>query len=63
MSDFIQKLVNGDLESFRQEVFDTLYAKSGEALEARKIDIANSLYSESPEQQEEPELESEETEE
>ena len=56
MPDFIQKLVNGDLESFRQQVFDTLYAKAGEALEVRKIDIANNLYSESPEQ-EEPEVE------
>jgi len=44
MSDFIQKLVNGELESFRQQVFDTLYAKAGEALEVRKIDIANNMY-------------------
>lgn len=59
MSEFINKLVNGDLEGFRQDIFNTLYAKSGETLENRKQEIANNLYS-PPEEQEEPDQSEEE---
>jgi len=59
MSEFINKLLNGDLEAFKQEVFDTLYQKSGESLEQRKTEIANNLYS-SPEESDEIEQEEEE---
>jgi hypothetical protein len=49
MSDFVKKIVDGDLESFRN---DMLYSKAGESLDVRKIEIANNLYSEQPEDQE-----------
>lgn len=60
MSDLIKKLVDGDLENFRQSIFNTLYTKAGDALGNRKIEISNNLYSEeSPEEQ--PQEESEES--
>ncbi len=52
MSDFINKLLDGDLEGFRQEIFDTLYQKSGEKFEERKTEIANNLYSSNDEVEE-----------
>jgi len=51
MSNFINNLLNGDLEGFRKNIFDTLYAKAGEQLDDRKVEIANNLYS-TPEQEE-----------
>jgi hypothetical protein len=45
MSNFIEKLVNGNLEDFRNQVFNTLYAKAEEALNERKVQVASSLYS------------------
>jgi hypothetical protein len=45
MSNFINNLLNGDLEGFRKNIFDTLYAKAGEQLDDRKVEIANNLYS------------------
>jgi len=60
MSDFINKLLNGDIEGFRQEIFDTLYQKSGENLEQRKMEIANNLYSVSEEDADEIEQSEEE---
>jgi len=53
MNDFINKLLNGDIEGFRKNVFDNLYAKAGDELEYRKQEIANNLYSESEEETEE----------
>lgn len=52
MSDFVKKIVDGDLESFRNDVFNMLYSKAGESLDVRKVEIANNLYSEQPEDQE-----------
>jgi len=52
MSDFVKKIVDGDLESFRNDVFNMLYFKAGESLNVRKVEIANNLYSEQPEEQE-----------
>lgn len=53
MSDFIKKLIDGDLESFRNNVFNTLYTKAGETLDIRKVEIANNIYS-NQEQESEP---------
>ena len=50
MSDFVKKIVDGDLESFRNDVFNMLYSKAGESLDVRKVEIANNLYS-TPEQE------------
>ena len=47
MSEFIKKIIDGDLESFRTDIFNTLYNKAGELLNNRKIEIANNIYSES----------------
>jgi hypothetical protein len=52
MSDFINKLLNGDLDGFRQQIFDTLYQKAGESFEERKTEIANNLYSSNDEVEE-----------
>jgi len=60
MSNFINKLLDGDIEGFRKNVFDTLYAKAGDELEYRKQEIANNLYSESEEESEETEQTEEE---
>lgn len=62
MSEFINKLLSGDLDGFRQQVFDTLYQKAGENFEERKTEIANNLYS-TPEQEADGIEEVEETEE
>lgn len=62
MSDFINKLLSGDLDGFRQQVFDTLYQKADENFEERKTEIANNLYS-TPEQEADEVEEVEETEE
>jgi len=62
MSEFINKLLSGDLDGFRQQVFDTLYQKAGENFEERKTEIANNLYS-TPEQEADEIEEVEETEE
>lgn len=53
MSNFINSLVNGDFDGFRKDIFDALYAKSGEQLNDRKQEIANNLYSSSEEEQDE----------
>jgi len=50
MSNFINNLLNGDLDGFRKNIFDTLYTKAGEQLDNRKVEIANNLYS-TPEQE------------
>jgi len=51
MADLIKKLVDGDIEDFRKKIFNTLYTKSGEALGIRKVEIANNLYTNTPEEQ------------
>lgn len=51
MSNFVKKIVDGDLESFRNDIFNVLYSKAGESLNVRKVEIANNLYSEHPEDQ------------
>jgi hypothetical protein len=53
MSEFIKKIVNGDLESFRTDIFNTLYNKAGEILDNRKVEIANNMYSEGETSEEE----------
>jgi hypothetical protein len=36
MSNFIESLVDGDVEEFRKNIFDTLYAKAYDALNEKK---------------------------
>jgi hypothetical protein len=53
MSNFINNLVNGNLEDFRKDIFDTLYSKTGEVLENRKKEIAMNLYSQNEAEEQE----------
>lgn len=53
MSNFINNLVNGNLEDFRKDIFDTLYSKAGEVLENRKKEIASNLYSQTETEEQE----------
>ena len=46
MSNFIESLVNGNLEEFRKNINIALYAKAEEALNDRRAEIAAGLYSE-----------------
>lgn len=54
MSNYINKLIHGDLESFRNDILNTLYTKAGESLDIRKVEIANNIYS-NQKQESEPE--------
>lgn len=44
MSKFIESLVNGNIEEFRQNIFDTLYAKSYDALNDRRVQLSAEIY-------------------
>lgn len=57
MSNFINNLVTGNFENFKNDVFETLYSKAGEMLENRKKEIASDLYSNNQESQEDTEIE------
>ena len=45
MSNFIESLINGNLEDFRKNIQTALYAKAEEALNERKVDVSAALYS------------------
>ena len=50
MEDYIKNLVDGNLEVFREKVYNSLYMKSGEFLNQAKKDISASLYSDQVEE-------------
>jgi len=52
MSDFIEKLSNGDLESAREEIFAQLYAKTNAFMDEKRKEMALEVYSDNNEESE-----------
>lgn len=50
MSDFIEKLSNGDLESAREEIFAQLYAKTNAFMDEKRKEMALGVYSDQVEE-------------
>lgn len=44
MSNFIESLVDGNVEEFRKNIFDTLYAKAYDALNERRVQLSAEIY-------------------
>jgi len=44
MENLIESLVTGKLESFRSQIHNSLYEKVAQALEAKKIEVAQKMY-------------------
>ena len=53
MSDFIEKLSNGDLESAREEIFAQLYAKTNAFMDEKRKEMALGVYSDQVEESDE----------
>jgi len=44
MENLIENLVTGKLENFRNQIHNSLYEKVAQALEAKKIEVAQKMY-------------------
>jgi hypothetical protein len=44
MENLIENLVTGKLENFRSQIHNSLYEKVAQALEAKKIEVAQKMY-------------------
>lgn len=44
MENLIESLVTGKLENFRSQIHNSLYEKVAQALEAKKIEVAQKMY-------------------
>lgn len=54
--DFVDNLVAGNAAAAKEALNDMLSARAFEALEARKVELAKTIYNGKEEEQEEPEV-------